>query len=71
MTTAPMLDARGDTLAVGDLVRVIAIDAGRGAIHDLVQMDALVVGFGRTRVVLDVAGRVGTDAVGPELLRKV
>lgn len=66
-----MIDSRGNVLAVGDLVRVVAIDAGRGAIHDLVQADAIVVGFARTRVVLDVSGRTGTDSVGPELIRKV
>lgn len=70
-TEPSMTDHNGNRITKGAIVRVDRIDPGRGAIHDLVQMDAVVVGIGHNRLALEVSGRVGRDFVGPECVKLV
>jgi hypothetical protein len=63
-----MNDQLGNTLLIGDRARVTAIDAGRGAYSDRVGA-CTIIAIKRTRAEVKCDGFIGTNAIGPELLR--
>lgn len=62
-----LIDTRGVTINVGDTVHVGYVDRGRGA--EMWMDKGTVVGFGRTRVVVQFPSRTKPVRVGAECLR--
>jgi hypothetical protein len=59
-------DAVGNEIRVGDFVRVTQWDSPRGAHKNTLHQTSPVVGFGRTRVVIQVPSLNVPSPVGPE-----
>jgi hypothetical protein len=58
-------------IRIGDRVFVVFLDPGRGAVLAVTGAPCEVVGFGRSRLVVQHDARNGTDTIGPECVRVV
>lgn len=71
MTPTRLTDEVGNVIHVGDIVRVTALDADRGAHAYLTDKDLRVTRIGRTRAMVYHPNLVRPVSVGNELLRVV